>query len=168
MACKCVLNKFCCCGSLRLGTLVAAISAIVFSIIGIIAIPLLKVKLSTIVLDWLPPLVVKIIIIINLIMTIIISILMIVGVIKRNMYLMAPWVILGFMLAIGLLVSILMTSINFYIEDDTLNGSLWLGLGLVAFVVYCYMWLVAFSFFYVIYQESGRGAYTKDPFRRQY
>ncbi|CAH0564450.1 unnamed protein product [Brassicogethes aeneus] len=165
---KCLPRNFCCCGSLRLGTLVAGISGIILAIIGIIVILLVNVDLKTIVLDWLPKWIVQIIIVINLVMTIIISSLLIAGTLKRNMYLMAPWIILGFMLAIGLLVSILRTSINFYIEHDNLNGSLWLVLGLIAFVVYCYMWLIAFSFFYIIYQESGRGAYTKDPFRRQY
>lgn len=45
---------------------------------------------------------------------------------------MIPWVVLGGMLAIGLLVSILMNSINFYLEGDTLTGTLWLVLGLIS------------------------------------
>lgn len=48
------------------------------------------------------------------------------------MYFMIPWVILGIMLAIGLLVSVLYTSINFYTDGDTFNGTLWLVLGLIA------------------------------------
>lgn len=34
-------------------------------------------------------------------------------------------------------------------------------------VIYCYMWYVSFSFFANLREESERGAYTKDPFRRQ-
>lgn len=45
---------------------------------------------------------------------------------------MIPWVVLGGMLAIGLLVSVLMNAINFYIEGDTLTGTLWLVLGLIS------------------------------------
>lgn len=45
---------------------------------------------------------------------------------------MIPWVVLGGMLAIGLLVSILMNSINFYLDGDTLTGTLWLVLGLIS------------------------------------
>lgn len=48
------------------------------------------------------------------------------------MYFMVPWVLLGIMLALGLLVSVLYTSIQFYINGDTLNGSLWLVLGLIS------------------------------------
>lgn len=48
------------------------------------------------------------------------------------MYLMVPWVLLAIMLAIGLLVSILYTSIKFYIDEDPLNGSLWLVFGLLS------------------------------------
>lgn len=45
---------------------------------------------------------------------------------------MVPWVLLGIMLAVGLLVSVLYTSIQFYINEDTLNGTLWLVLGLIS------------------------------------
>lgn len=48
------------------------------------------------------------------------------------MYLMIPWVILGIMLAVGLLVSVLYTSINFYVDGDTFNGTLWLVIGLIS------------------------------------
>lgn len=51
---------------------------------------------------------------------------------QRKWYLMIPWVVLGGMLAIGLLVSILMNSINFYLEGDTTTGTLWLVLGLIS------------------------------------
>lgn len=45
---------------------------------------------------------------------------------------MLPWVILAIILAIGLLVSVIYTSVEFYIHKDILNGSLWLVLGLIA------------------------------------
>lgn len=51
---------------------------------------------------------------------------------QRNWYLMIPWVVLGGMLAVGLLVSILINSIKFYIDGDNLNGTLWLVLGLLS------------------------------------
>lgn len=55
---------------------------------------------------------------------------------QRNMYLMIPWVLLGIMLAIGLLVSVIYTSVDFYIKKDALNGSLFLVLGLISFGMY--------------------------------
>lgn len=164
--CNCLLKTFCCCGSLRTGTLVAGVAGIIVAIIGIIVILTVNVDLKTIVFDWLPKWIVQIIIVVNFVMTIIISTLLIIGTVKRNMYLMLPWIALGFLVAIGLLVSIIMTSINFFWNDDTLSGVLWLVVGLLSLVVYCYMWWVAFSFFYIIKEETQRGQYTKDPFRR--
>lgn len=55
---------------------------------------------------------------------------------QRNFYLMMPWVVLGGMLIIGLLVSVIVTAVNFYTdgsENGTFNGTLWLVLGLIAF-----------------------------------
>ncbi|XP_072393930.1 uncharacterized protein [Diabrotica undecimpunctata] len=163
---KYALSSCCGCGSLRTGTFVAGMAAIILSLIGIIVVLLVRVEFKTIVFDWLPQWAVLVIIIINLCMTILLSTLMLVGVIKRNWYLMIPWVVLGGMLAIGLLVSILINSINFYIDGDTLNGTLWLVIGLISLVVYCYMWYVSFSFFINLREESEKGAYTRDPFRR--
>ncbi|KAH1016875.1 uncharacterized protein LOC109545337 [Dendroctonus ponderosae] len=173
----CLLKRCCCCGSLRTGTLVAGAGAIILSIITIIIIALtmcgiINFQFRMIVLDSiLPELAIQIILIVNLCLTIILSILLIVGTIKRNFYLMMPWVVLGGMLIIGLLVSVIVTSIHFYSKNtpnDNFNGTLWLILGLITFVVYTYMWLVSFSFFYQVWQEAKRGAYTKDPFRRRY
>lgn len=169
-----LLRRCCCCGTLRTGTLIAGIGAVILSILTIILIVLtmlgiLNVQIRMVVLDaFLPELAIQIILIVNLCVTIILSILLVVGTIKRNFYLMMPWVLLGGMLIIGLLVSVIITAVHFYSNDDTLNGSLWLVLGIIAFLVYTYMWLVAFSFFYQVWQEAKRGAYTKDPFRRRY
>lgn len=48
------------------------------------------------------------------------------------MYFMIPWVTLGFLLAFGLLISIIVTSVNFFKEDDNFNGGMCLGIGLVS------------------------------------
>ncbi|KAJ8923435.1 hypothetical protein NQ315_001994 [Exocentrus adspersus] len=164
---KYLLKSCCLCASLRTGTIISGVAAILLSIIGILLVWLVRADLKTIVFDFLPKLIVQIIVTINLIMTIILSILLLVGVMKRNWYLMIPWVVLGGMLAIGLLVSIIINSVNFYLEDNVFLGTLWLVLGLISLVIYCYMWYVSFSFFANLREESGRGAYSKDPFRRQ-
>ncbi|KAJ8982546.1 hypothetical protein NQ317_005548 [Molorchus minor] len=100
-------------------------------------------------------------------MTIILTTIMLVGVVKRKWFLMAPWVILGGLLAIGLLVSIIINSVTFYNDGDNLWGTLWLVLGLISLVIYCYMWYVCTSFFVNLMEEAKRGSYSKDPFRRQ-
>ncbi|KAB0793475.1 hypothetical protein PPYR_13095 [Photinus pyralis] len=163
-----LLKSFCLCGSLRTGTLIAGFAGIILAILGIVVIFTVPVEIRTIVLDWLPKLAVQIIMAVNFAMTILISILLIIGTMKRNMYLMIPWVLLGIMLAIGLVVSVIYTAVDFYLKKDSLTGSVVLVLGLAFFVVYVYMWMVVYSFFAIIKEETDRGAYTKDPFRRAY
>jgi hypothetical protein len=164
-----LLKTFCGCSTLRTGSIVAAIAGIILAIIGIIVIFTVSVDLRTIVLDFLPKWVIKIIVVINFAMTIFISILLLFGIIKRNIYLMLPWVILGIMLAVGLLVSVLYTSINFYIDGDNTNGTIWIVVGLISVIVYVYMWMVVYSFFRIVKEEWDRRAeYEKAPFRRHY
>ncbi|KAL3274481.1 hypothetical protein HHI36_015865 [Cryptolaemus montrouzieri] len=161
-------DTFCFCGSLRTGTLVAGVAGIILAIAGIVVLLCVNVVFKTIVLDWLPKIVVDIIIIVNFCMTIIISIVLMIGAVKRNMYLMIPWVVLGIMLAFGILVSVLYTGISFLIDGDQFNGWLWLILGTLAFIVYLYMWMIVYSYFCIIKEETDRGQYMKDPFRRKY
>ncbi|XP_065163320.1 uncharacterized protein [Atheta coriaria] len=164
-----VLKTFCCCSSLRTGSIVAGIAAIILAIIGIIIIATVNVDLRTIIIDELPKWIVKIIVLINFAMTILISILLLIGILNRNMWLLLPFVVCGLMLAIGLLVSVLYTSINFFIDGFVIHGCIFLILGLITFVIYVYMWLVTYSFFQIVKEEyDTRAAYKKAPYRRQY
>lgn len=45
---------------------------------------------------------------------------------------MMPWVVLGIMIAIGLLVSVIYTAVVFFIDEFVLTGVLWLVFGLIA------------------------------------
>ena len=45
---------------------------------------------------------------------------------------MMPWVVLGIMIAIGLLVSVIYTAVVFFIDGFVLTGVLWLIFGLIA------------------------------------
>lgn len=139
---------------------------IVLSIISIIVIFTTRVEFKTILMDWLPQNVVKIIFVLNLCMTILISLLMILGVLKKNHYLMMPWVILGFMLVIGLLISVIYTAVMYFIDGFVLGGSLWLAIGLISVVIYAYMWAVVYSCFIEQKNENERGQYSKQPYRR--
>lgn len=49
------------------------------------------------------------------------------------MWLLLPFVVCGLMLAIGLLVSVLYTSINFFIDGFVIHGCIFLILGLITF-----------------------------------
>lgn len=45
---------------------------------------------------------------------------------------MVPWVVLGGMLAIGLLVSVIINSVHFYMDGQTTLGTIWLVVGLIS------------------------------------
>ncbi|XP_055608305.1 uncharacterized protein LOC129755714 [Uranotaenia lowii] len=161
-----LVKSCCCCYSLRSGSIISGILGIVLSIISIIIIFTTRVEFKTILMDWLPQNVVKIIFVLNLCMTILISLIMILGVIKKNHYLMMPWVILGIMLAVGLLISVIYTAVVFFIDGFVVTGVLWIVIGLISVVVYSYMWAVVYSHFVIQKNENERGRYSKQPYRR--
>lgn len=61
---------------------------------------------------------------------------------QRNHYLMVPWVVLGIMIAIGLLISVIYTGIVFFIDGYVLTGVLWLIFGLIVCGKCTPSWLV--------------------------
>ncbi|XP_065087141.1 uncharacterized protein LOC135708887 [Ochlerotatus camptorhynchus] len=161
-----LVTSCCRCYSLRSGSIISGVMGIVLSIISIIVIFTTRVEFKTILMDWLPQNVVKIIFVLNLCMTILISLLMLLGVFKKNHFLMMPWVILGIMLVIGLLISVIYTAVVYFIDGFVLGGTLWIVIGLLSVVIYTYMWAVVYSFFVVQKNENERGQYSKQPYRR--
>lgn len=148
-----ILSSCCRCQSLRTGSIIAGVGAILLSIVFLIVMLTVRVTFRTILFDWLPKWIVQIVIGFNLCMTILISIIMIVGVIKvsnlsstistwvkykifnffiqRNHYLMLPWVVLGFMLVIGMLLSVIYTGVMYIIDGFVLWAVIWLIVGLI-------------------------------------
>ncbi|XP_049546281.1 uncharacterized protein LOC125957546 [Anopheles darlingi] len=161
-----LVGSCCRCYSLRGGSIATGILGIVLSIISIILIFTVRIDFKTILMDWLPQNVVKIIYALNLVMTILISLLMILGVVKKNHIFMMPWVVLGLMLAIGLLISVIFNAVVYYIDGFVLGGTLWLVIGLIAVVIYVYLWVVVYSYFTTLKNENDRGRYAKQPYRR--
>lgn len=77
------LLKTCCrCLPLRTGSIITGIATILMSIVTIIIVLTVRAHFKTILFDFLPPSVVKIVIVFNLCMTILISAIMIIGAIK--------------------------------------------------------------------------------------
>lgn len=77
------LVQSCCrCQSLRTGSLISGIVGIILAIVSLVLIFVTRVDFKTIVFDWLPSSVVKIILAVNLCMTILICLILIVGVLK--------------------------------------------------------------------------------------
>lgn len=161
-----LLSTCCGCSSLRTGSIISGCLAIILSIITIVVIFTTRVEFKTILLGWLESDVVKIILVINLCMTILISTLMMVGVIKRNHYLMLPWVVLGIMIAIGLFISVIYTAVMFLIDGFLLSGVLWLVFGTICVVILTYCWCVVYSTYFELSEESSRGRYNKQLYRR--
>ncbi|XP_073974363.1 uncharacterized protein [Rhodnius prolixus] len=155
-----------CCGlSLKFGTIVSGILGMLIGAATLITVLLTNVKMRTILIDTLPSEIVKIILAINLVMTIFISLLLVIGAIKRNKWLMLPWVILAIMLAIGLAISIIYTAVVFFAHEEILSGFLWLIFGLLCVVIYIYLWFVVYSYYKLVEEEKGRGPYGRPPRR---
>uniref|UniRef100_A0A182PW61 MARVEL domain-containing protein n=1 Tax=Anopheles epiroticus TaxID=199890 RepID=A0A182PW61_9DIPT len=161
-----LVNSCCRCYSLRSGSISTGVLGILLSIISIILIFTVRIDFKTILMDWLPQNVVKIIYALNLVMTILISLLMIMGVMKKNHIFMMPWVVLGLMLAIGLLISVIYNAVVYFIDGFVLGGTLWLVIGLLSVVIYVYLWIVVYSYFVTLKNENDRGRYSKQPYRR--
>lgn len=74
----------CSCYSLRTGTIISGVIGVLLAIINIILVYTTRAEFKTIIMDWLPSWLVKIIITINLVMTILLSLLLIIGAVKVN------------------------------------------------------------------------------------
>jgi hypothetical protein len=109
---------------------------------------------------------------------------------QRNHYLFLPWIILGLLLCIGLLVDVIYTAVVFFLDSHNKAGTLWLVFGLLAVgkstktllfvatklrkfktlclfvVIYFYMWAVVLSHFMQLKEQNDRGRYSRTPYRR--
>jgi hypothetical protein len=167
MACFKRLTTCCCCYSLKVGTIITAALAILLSIITIVIVLTTRIDFKTVLFDdILSHQTIKIILIINLCMTIILSSLVIIGAWIKNQYLFLPWLILGFMLCIGLLVDVIYTAVVNFIDDQFTAGVLWLIIGFITVVLYFYLWAVVLSHFLQLKEQNDRGKYQRTPYRR--
>ncbi|KAK6643293.1 hypothetical protein RUM43_004798 [Polyplax serrata] len=94
-------------------------------------------------------------------MTMLISIMLIIGAVKRKRWFMLPWVVLAIILAIGLAISVIYTAVEFYIHKDYVGGTLGLVIGLVLVGVHIYLWLVVLSYYQLVQEEKNRGPYGR-------
>lgn len=77
-----IVKTCCCCQSLRTGSVISGVSGILLAILTLVVMFTARVEFKTIFFDIFPSWVVKIILAVNLCMTILISILLIVGAIR--------------------------------------------------------------------------------------
>ncbi|KAG5682323.1 hypothetical protein PVAND_011682 [Polypedilum vanderplanki] len=161
------LRSCCGCYSLKTGTIIAGTLGVLLAIATIVIILTTKIDFKTIIFDdIIPKQILKIILIINLCMTIILSGLLIIGAIIRNQYLFLPWIILGIMLCIGLLVDVIYTAVVFFLDKNNTAGILWLVIGLICVVIFFYLWAVVLSYFLQLKEQNDRGRYSRTPYRR--
>jgi len=161
------LSSCCGCYSLKSGTIIAGALGILLSIVTIAAILTWRIDFKTVLFDdWISHSTVVIILVINLCMTIILSALLIIGAVIRNQYLFLPWIILGIMLCIGLLVDVIYTAVVFFLDDYTMQGALVLVIGLICVVIFFYLWAVVLSHFLQLKEQNDRGQYSRTPYRR--
>ncbi|CAG9805497.1 unnamed protein product [Chironomus riparius] len=161
------LRSCCGCASLKAGTIIAGTLGILLSIATIAIVVYAKLDYKTIIFDdIIPKYIIKIILIVNLCMTIILSSLLIIGALIKNQYLFLPWIILGIMLCIGLLVDVIYTAVVAFLDNKVEAGIYWLVFGLLAVVIYFYMWAVVLSHFLQLKEQNDRGRYSRTPYRR--
>lgn len=163
-----ILEKCCFCGSLKVGTIISGVLGVITAVATLILILVVRnIRMKTIIIDTLSPEIVKIIIALNLVMTVLISVLLIWGAVKRNKFMMLPWIMLTIMIAIGGLISIIWTAVEYYNKDHDTSGTLVLVFGLIGIVIMVYIWLVVLSYYQQLVEESHRGTYGKVlPYRR--
>ncbi|XP_059477037.1 uncharacterized protein LOC132197644 [Neocloeon triangulifer] len=155
------LDGCCCCISLRAGTILSGILGMIIGLVTMIVVLLTDIKMQTIIIDTLDSEIVRIILAVNLAMTILISLVLILGALWQNKYLLLPWVVLGIMLVVGMVISIIYTAIRFYIWGDPTTGTLYLIVGLLGNAIFFYLWLVVFSYYQLLKEEGGHGFYAK-------
>nr|XP_033340347.1 uncharacterized protein LOC117228616 [Megalopta genalis]XP_033340348.1 uncharacterized protein LOC117228616 [Megalopta genalis] len=141
------LTSCCGCYTVKTGTIITGVLSIACSILSLYLIFTMDVEWKTILFENLDQNIVKIIYALNLCMTILISTLLIVGAVKQNTFMMLPWVALGIILAVGLLISVIYTAIMFFVNHVTETGILWLVIGSAASATFSYLWLVVYSYF---------------------
>lgn len=158
------VDNCCRCCTLKTGTIVAGALGIVIAFATMLVVLLTKIKIQTIVLGNLDTTTVKIIIMINLGMTVLISVLLIVGAVKRSRTMMLPWVVLAIIIAIGLVISVIYTAVVEIVDNNAISRYILLVTGLVGSAVFIYLWVVVFSFFQLVKEEKSRGPYGRPPY----
>ncbi|XP_060861026.1 uncharacterized protein LOC132938290 [Metopolophium dirhodum] len=149
---------------LKTGAIISGVYGIVIAIVTLLIILICDIRIQTIVIDFLPKAVVQIIVSINLLMTVLISVLLLVGIFKRKKILMLPWIVLTIMLCIGLVISVIYTSIDFLIHKFYFTSFGVLVIGLLCVGIYVYMWWVTYSYYQKIKEEDNRTPYTRTPY----
>ncbi|XP_014207958.1 lysosomal-associated transmembrane protein 4B-like [Copidosoma floridanum] len=164
------LTACCACFPLRVGTIFSGVWCIVLSVVTIILLFTAEnLEFHTIIMK-VDTTTTKIILALNLVMTIIVSTLMIIGALTKRTTLMLPWIVLGILIVIGLLVSVLFTSITLFLKDDEVNrylyGSFFLVFGLISVVIYAYFWFVVYSYYQQLRIEKS--SFRVGPYGRPY
>lgn len=132
--------------SLKTGTLFSGVCSIALTILTIIVLFTVNADWKTIIIN-VDKNIARIIFTIFLCMTILYSTLLIIGALKRKTLFMLPWVTLTMVAIPGIFISVLYTSIMFFLQKYIIEGVICLIFGLIFNVLCAYAWLVVNSFY---------------------
>lgn len=154
------LDSFFGCTSLRNGALITGILSMISAALTMIYIIFTKDKLHTILIE-LPQTTIKIILVFNLFMTIVISGILVLGVLKERKFFLVIWIILGIMLVISWVISVLYWGFYYLWNHQYLEATVWIIIGIVISILYFYMWLVVYCYYLKLKEEDQRLPYYK-------
>ncbi|KAM0734425.1 hypothetical protein ACS0PU_011896 [Formica fusca] len=146
------LTTCCGCYSLKTGTISIGRFGIVSGVFALIAMCTTDIELPLIInLDKTTA---KIITAIYYCIIILFCTLLVIGSIKKNAFMMLPWIVLYMMIAVVLLVIIVYSTIVSFINDKVFVGLFTFFFGLAAVAIHMYLWLVVYSHFQELRIES--------------
>lgn len=154
------LDSCCGCISLKNGSLITGILSMVAAALTMIYIIFTKDKLHTILID-LPQTTIKIILVFNLFMTIVISGVLVLGVLKERKFFLVVWIVLGIMLIISWLISVVYWGFYYLFNHQYLESVVWFIIGIVISALYFYLWLVVYCYYLKLKEEDERLPYYK-------
>ena len=132
--------------SLRRGTIFIGIFHIICSILILIMVVGLNAKWNEPLNDF-DPYVTKIVYAVASSLTIFMSILLLVGVFKRNTCMMLPWLVLGVIALVGGIISTIGTTIIYSMKQETTSAVAGFVLGCVHLVIGTCLWVVVYRHF---------------------
>ncbi|XP_029671210.1 lysosomal-associated transmembrane protein 4A-like [Formica exsecta] len=146
------LTTCCGCCSLKTGTIIIGVLGIVFSVLSLIVILMTNIEWETII--GLDKTTAEIIFAIYYCIIILFCTLLVIGSIKKNAFMMLPWMVLNMIIIVVFLVIIIYRTIVFINYDLVLSGLFTFFFDLVALMINMYMWLVVYHHFQELRIES--------------
>ncbi|KAM0734421.1 hypothetical protein ACS0PU_011892 [Formica fusca] len=139
------LTTCCRCCSLKTGTIIIGVLGIVSGVFSLTTIFTTNIEWETII--GLDKTTAEIIFAIYYCIIILFCTLLVIGSIKKNAFMMLPWMVLYMIIIVVFLVITVYWTIVLFINDMVSGSLFWFFFGLAAVMFYMYQWLVVYSHF---------------------